>query len=69
MAAAVGGDPDIDLGAGVTPLHVAMRFRQYSLGKVMLDHGARAHSKDYAGNTPLTYVLVTCNECIVMLSR
>ena len=64
-----GGDPDIDLGSGVTALHVAARFRQHDLASLMIDSGAKPHARDYAGNTPLTYVLVTSNECIVMFSR
>ena len=64
-----GGDPDINLGSGVTALHVAARFRQHDLASLMIANGASAHARDYAGNTPLTYVLVTSNECIVMMSR
>eukprot|EP00617_Octactis_speculum_P010003 CAMPEP_0185783766 /NCGR_PEP_ID=MMETSP1174-20130828/118894_1 /TAXON_ID=35687 /ORGANISM="Dictyocha speculum, Strain CCMP1381" /LENGTH=268 /DNA_ID=CAMNT_0028474969 /DNA_START=93 /DNA_END=896 /DNA_ORIENTATION=- len=64
-----GGDVDIDLGSGITPLHVAMRYRLYSLAQSMLENGAWPNAREYSGSTPLTYALVTSNECMVMLSR
>lgn len=64
-----GANPAIDLGNGITPLHVAGRYRQFELSQVMVEAGADPHALDHKGKSPLVYVMLTTDEVITMISR
>ena len=65
----MGCDVNVDLGNGVTPLHVAARYRQYHLSKLILEAGADLERVDDWGNPAATYVQAGSDEQVIIISR
>ena len=54
-----GADPNAADGAGVTPLHRAVRTRSFPAVEALLDGGARPRQPNKAGSTPLHLAVQT----------
>ena len=55
----LGADPNVDLGNGVTPLHVFSAMANKYRIELMLNAGANINARDASGRTPLHYAFPT----------
>ena len=66
---AKGADPRVNLGGGITPLHVAAYYRQFYLARAMIEAGADPSARTDGGKSPMAYVWMSTNNLLSVVAH
>ena len=66
---AKGADPRVNLGGGITPLHVAAYYRQFYLARAMIEADADPSARTDGGKSPMAYVWMSTNNLLSVVAH